>query len=80
LSIKKNSQVKQGGDGNARPGFFAQVAASIGIEHPGRNGQDRAVRELDDVALLGQAPKPPHEVAFVIEKGMMPIANSHWRR
>jgi hypothetical protein len=80
LGIKESSQFKQGSDANARVGFFAQEAAEVGIEHPGRNGQDRTVRELDDVTVFDQATKPPHEAAFVIEKRMMPVADSHRRR
>jgi hypothetical protein len=80
LRIKKSSQRQQSSDGNARTGFFAQEAAGVGIEHPGRNGQDRAVRQLDDVTFFGQAPKASHDLAYVIKKRMMPVAYSHRRR
>jgi hypothetical protein len=80
LGFEKPAQIKQGGDGNAWAGFFAQETAGAGIEHPSRNGQGRAISELDDVTLFGQAPRPPHAVALMIEKGMMPVVNLHRRQ
>jgi hypothetical protein len=80
LGVQKHSQLEQGGDGDARAGFIAQEAARVGIEHPGRNGQEGAVRELDEEALFGLATKAAHEVALLIEKRMMAIANAYRRR
>jgi hypothetical protein len=80
LGIEKIPQAQQSGDGNAWLGFLAQEATGVGIEHPSRNGQDRPVRKLDDVTLLAPAAKPPYEMALVIEKGMMPVTDSHRRR
>ncbi len=80
LGVQKRSQLEQGGDGDARARFIAQEAASVGIEHPGRDGQEGTARELDDEALFGLATKASHEVTLVIEKGMMAIVNAHRRR
>ena len=80
LGVEKLAQVKQGGDGNAWASFFAQETAGVGIEHPSRNGQSRAVSKLDDVTFFGQAPRPPHAVALAIEKRMMLVVNLHRRQ
>src|ERR1700757_3851804 len=80
LSIEKPAQVEQGRDGNAWAGFFAQETTGVSIEHPSRNGQNRAVPELDDVTFFGQTSKPSHHLALVIKKGMIPVAHSHRRR
>jgi hypothetical protein len=80
LSFEKPTHVEQGGDGDARSGFVTHETASIGIEHPGRDSQDRAILELNEVTVFGHAPKPPHDVAFAIGKGMMPITNAHRQR
>jgi hypothetical protein len=80
LSIEQPAQGEQGGDGNAWPGFCRQKTTGMGIEHPGRNGKQRAIRELDDLTLVPLAAKPPHEVTFPVEKAMMWIANSHGGR
>jgi hypothetical protein len=60
-------------------GLFGQEPAGIGIKHPCRNGQEQAICELDDITLFNSGAKPPYDTRLVIEKGMMPIANSHRR-
>ena len=80
LGVEKLAQVKQGGDGNAWASFFAQETAGVGIEHPSRNGQGRAIFELDDETFFGQASRPPHAVALAIEKRMMLVVNLHRRQ
>ena len=80
LDVEKPAQIEQGGDGNAWTGCVAQKTAGVAIEHPCWNGQNRAGLELDDETFFGEVPKPPHEVACVIEKRVMPVVNSHRRR
>ena len=80
LGVEKLAQVKQGGDGNVGASFFAQQTAGTNIEHPSRNGENRAVSELDDVTFFGQTARPPHAVALAIEKRMMPVMDLHHRQ
>jgi len=60
--------------------FHTQGIARGRIEHPRRNCQDESIVELNDVAILGTSPKPPHNVTFMGEERMMTVADSHWRR
>ena len=77
LRIHQRTQGDERCNGHARPGFFAQQSTGVRVEHPGRDGDDRTVGELDDEAFFGQTTKPPRDVAFVIEEGVMPVTDPH---
>ena len=50
-----------------------------GIKHPRRHGEKQPVAQLDNVTVFGLAAKSPHDVTFLVEKRMMPVADSHRR-
>jgi hypothetical protein len=59
--------------------FHAHGIARGGIEHPRRHCENHAIAQLDNVTVFGLSAKSPHDVTFMIEKRMMPVADSHRR-
>jgi hypothetical protein len=54
-------------------------AACSNVKHPRRHGEKYAVVQLDHVAVFGLAAKSPYDVTFMVEKRMVPVADSHRR-
>jgi hypothetical protein len=59
--------------------FHAHGIARGGIEHPRRHCEKHAITQLDNVAVFDASAKSPHDVTFMVEKWMMPVADSYRR-
>jgi hypothetical protein len=59
--------------------FHAHGIAGGGVEHPRWHSEKHAITQLDNVAVFGLAAKSPHDVTFMVEERMMPVADSHRR-
>jgi hypothetical protein len=59
--------------------FHAYGIAHSGIKHPRRHCEMHTIAQLDNEAVFGLAAKSPHDMTFMVEKRMMPVADSHRR-
>jgi hypothetical protein len=57
LCIEQLAELKQGGESDARLGCVAESAAGNRVEHPGGDGERRAVSKPDEVMASSQSPK-----------------------
>jgi hypothetical protein len=70
-------QIEQRSENNARMRFHGQSIARSTIQHPRRHRKEKTIAQLDDVTLLGMSSQATHDVAFLVEERMMPVADSH---
>jgi hypothetical protein len=69
-------ELTQGGESNARLGRIAQNAASHGVEHPGRDGERRALSKPDEVMISPQSAEAADDGNLMIAKRMIAVANA----